>query len=245
MTKVAALTPAQERAMIEAELARRSNLTFTKYTKPDYEINWHHKVVAQKLDQVLAGVCRRLMILEPPQCGKSEQVSRRFPAYAFGRNPNLRIIACSYSDSLAQDMSRDVQKIMDSKEYRTLFPKTRLAEFRDPEKRTQGQFDVVGGTGYYLAAGIMGSITGKTSDIGIIDDPVKNRAEAESEVFRDRVWEQYQSAFATRQFGSTGAIIIAMTPWHEDDLRGRLLKIAADNPSADQWDVVSFPAIKE
>lgn len=234
-----------ELGAIGAELARRSLLTFTSYTKPDYETNWHHKLVAGALDRVLAGTCRRLMIFEPPQNGKSEQVSRRFPAFALGRRPNLRIIAVSYGDTLAQDLSRDVQKVIDSPEYKVLFPRTRLAEARDQEKRTQGQFDVVGHRGYYIGAGIMGGITGKTADIGIIDDPIKNREEAESEVYRERVWEQYKSAFATRQFGSSGAIVLCMTRWHEDDLAGRLLKLAAENPDADQWEVISLPAIAE
>jgi predicted phage terminase large subunit-like protein len=185
------------------------------------------------------------MIFEPPQNGKSEQVSRRFPAYVFGRKPNTRIIAWSYGDSLAQDMSRDVQKIMSSREYAALFPGSRLAEARDPEKRTQGQFDVVGHRGYYIASGIMGAITGKTADIGIIDDPIKNREEAESETYRDKVWEQYKSGFATRQFGSHGAIILCLTRWHEDDLAGRLLRLAAENPEADQWEVLSLSAICE
>jgi len=240
-----ALPKEKQRAVIEAEVARRTLLAFTHYTKPDYEINWHHRLVAKRLDAVLAGECRRLMIFEPPQNGKSEQVSRRFPAYAFGKNPKLRIIACSYGDALAQDMSRDVQKIMSAPEYGVLFPGTRLAEGRDPEKRTQGQFDVVGNTGYYIAVGIMGAMTGKTSDIGIVDDPIKNREEAESETYRDKVWEQYKSAFATRQFGSRGAIIVCLTRWHEDDLAGRLLKLAAENQDADQWEILSLPAIAE
>jgi len=201
--------------------------------------------VAEKLDDVIAGKIRRLMILEPPQNGKSEQVSRRFPAFAFGRNPDLRIIACSYGDSLAQDMSRDVQKIMDTPEYRTVFPSTRLAESGDTEKRTQGQFGIVGHRGYYIAAGVGGAITGKTSDIGIVDDPIKNREEAESEVYRERIWDWYKSAFMTRQFGAGGAIIICLTRWHEDDLAGRLLKLAKENAEADQWEVVSLPAIAE
>ena len=240
LTKIGA-----ELEAINKELARRSLLSFTSYTWPSYEVNWHHRVVAAKLDKVLAGECRRLMILEPPQNGKSEQVSRRFPSYALGRRPNLRIIAGSYSDSLAQDMSRDVQRIIDSVAYRELFPGTRLAEASDSEKRTQGQFDVVGKRGYYIATGIMGSMTGKTADLGIIDDPIKNRAEAESETYRERVWEQYKSAFATRQFGSEGAIVICLTRWHEDDLAGRLLRLAEENPDADQWDVLSLPAIAE
>lgn len=238
-------TLATELASLEIDAAQRGLLNFTRYTKDDYEINWHHEVVAERLDAILLGTCRRLMILEPPQNGKSEQVSRRFPAFALGRKPNLRIIACSYGDSLAQNMSRDVQKILDSESYRTLFPGTRLSQGRDEAKRTQGQFDVVGHLGYYIAAGVGGSITGKTADIGIVDDPIKNREEAESEVYRDKIWDWYTSAFMTRQFGSEGAIIVCLTRWHEDDLAGRLLRIAAENPDADQWDVISLPAIAE
>jgi predicted phage terminase large subunit-like protein len=235
----------QRRAVAERRKHTSSLVNFTEYTNPEYETNWHHVEVGAALDRVLEGKCRRLMIFEPPQNGKSEQVSRRFPAYAFGKRPNLRIIGVSYGDTLANDMSRDVQKIMDTKEYKTLFPKVRLAESGDPEKRTQGQWDVVGGSGYYIGAGIMGGITGKTSDIGLIDDPIKNRAEAESETFRDRVWEQYKSAFATRQFGDQGAIVICLTRWHEDDLAGRLLKLSRENPDAEQWEVISFSAVAE
>ena len=220
-------------------------LPFTVYTNHSYEVNWHHRKIASALDRVLDGTLRRLMILMPPQNGKSELVSRRFPAFAFGRNPNLRILEWSYSDTLAQSMSRDVQKIMSTREYRQIFPSIRLANSSDIEKRTQGEFDVVGGKGSYLAAGVMGSVTGKTVDIGIVDDPIKNRAEAESEVYRDRVWAQYQSAFATRQFGDSGAIIICMTPWHEDDLAHRLLGLSKENPDADKWEVLRFPAIAE
>lgn len=232
-----------ELSELQAELGRRTLLSFTQYTNSEYEVNWHHRVVGRALDRVLAGKCRRLMIFEPPQNGKSEQVSRRFPAYVFGRKPSTRVIACSYNMSLAQDMSRDVQKIMATEEYRTLFPKTRLASPTDLEKRTQGQFEIVGRRGYYIAAGVDGPITGKTSDIGLIDDPIKNRAEADSETYRDNVWEWYKSAFSTRQFGNTGSIIICLTRWHEDDLAGRLLRLAAENPDADQWEVISLEAI--
>lgn len=246
----------QQIDLFRAEVARRSLLAFTVYTNPDYEINWHHEVVAEALERVLDGICRRLMIFEPPQNGKTEQVSRRFPAYVFGKKPDTKIIACSYNASLAQDISRDVQKIMSTREYRVLFPETHLAEVRyekDPvtgrrthqEKRTQGQFDIVGKKGSYLAAGIDGPITGKTANIGLIDDPIKNRAEAESEIYRDRVWQWYKSAFATRQFGDQGAIILCQTRWHQDDLAGRILKLAEENAEADQWEVISLPAIKE
>lgn len=225
--------------------ARMKLLPFTVYTNHSYEVNWHHRKIAAALDRVLSGSLRRLMILMPPQTGKSELVSRRFPAFALGTNPNLRILEWSYSDALAQSMSRDVQRIMSTPEYKQIFPEVRLANSSDVERRTQGEFDVVGGRGSYLAAGVMGSVTGKTVDIGIVDDPIKNRAEAESEVYRDRVWAQYQSAFATRQFGDQGAIIICMTPWHEDDLAHRLMALSQNNPDADKWEVLRFPAVAE
>lgn len=234
-----------EADVAQREAASKALITFTVYTRPDYEVSWHNERVARALDRVLAGECRRLMVFMPPQNGKSEQVSRRFPAYALGKRPNLRIIACSYNMSLAQDMSRDVQRIMGTAEYKQLFPGTLLATASDEEKRTQGQFEIVGKRGSYIAAGIDGPITGKTADIGIIDDPIKNRAEAESATYRDRIWEWYKSAFATRQFGSHGSIILCMTRWNEDDLAGRLLKLAAENQDADQWEVISLPAIAE
>lgn len=218
-------------------------MDFIQFMNPNYEANWHHHLVATALERVLRKQCRRLMIFEPPQNGKSEQVSRNFPAFAFGRNPDLRIIACSYNASLAQDMSRDVQKIMTQPVYTALFPKTRLATSSDIEKRTQGQFDIVGRAGRYFAEGVDGSITGKSADIGIIDDPIKNRAEAESKTYRDKIWDWYKTAFTTRQFGDQGAIIICLTRWHQDDLAGRLIKLAEENEDADQWEVLDIPAI--
>lgn len=231
--------------LVGPTVARSSLIAFTAYVFPTYIVNWHHQLVAGALDRVLSGKCRRLMICMPPQNGKSELVSRHFPAYAFGKRPDVRLITVSYGDSLAQDMSRDVQKIMSSTHYREVFPKTRLATSRDVEKRTQGQFEIVGHKGYYIASGIMGALTGKTADIGIIDDPIKNREEAESPVYRAKVFEQYKTAFATRQFGYTGSIVLCMTRWHEDDLAGKLLQLSKDNPDGDQWEVVSLPAIAE
>lgn len=235
----------EELAAIAMEYGRRSLVGFTAFTFEEYQPNWHHRVVGRYLDAVLAGTLRRLMIFMPPQNGKSESVSRRFPAYALGRQPDLRIIASSYSAALATDMSRDVQKIIDTRAYRTLFPDTRLATASDPEMRTAAQFDVVGRRGYYMGAGVGGSITGRSADIGIIDDPIKNRAEAESETYRKNVWDWFVSTFSTRQFGATGRMVLALTRWHEDDLAGRLLRLAREDPRADQWTVVSFPAIAD
>lgn len=246
------MVTASERAAAEAELrdieaeeARRSLLAFTRYTFPDYEANWHHRVIAGYLDRVLAGEILRLMLFMPPQNGKSELVSRRFPAYALGKNPGCKVIACSYSASLAQDMGRDVQRIMSAPEYGRLFPGTRLATSRDIEVRTAEKFQVVGHAGSYQATGVDGSITGKTATLGIVDDPIKNRKEADSEAYRRGVWDFYKTAFSTRQWGANVPIVITLTRWHEDDLAGRLLALAKENAEVDQWKVVSFPALAE
>src|SRR5438874_1272850 len=96
------------------ETARSGVLDFTLFTKTDYIINWHHRVICQYLDRFFAGKIRRLMIFTPPRHGKSELVSRRFPAYVLGRNPDANLIACSHTADLASDMNRDVQRIIDS-----------------------------------------------------------------------------------------------------------------------------------
>ena len=106
--------------------ARENLIEFTKATKSDYQVNWHHELVASYLDRFVSGDIKRLMIYQPPRTGKSELVSRRLPAYIFGKIPDASIISCSYSADLASRMNRDVQRIISTKEYAALFPDTRL-----------------------------------------------------------------------------------------------------------------------
>lgn len=192
----------------------------------------------------------RLMVFMPPRHGKTELVSRRLPAYVLGRNPNAQIIATSYSDDLASRNNRDTQRIMDSPEYAALFPDTQLnssnvkTNARGGYLRNSDMFEVVGHRGSYRSAGVGGGITGMGFDFGIIDDPVKNAQEAASKTIRDAHWEWYTTTFYTRR-EKDARILLTMTRWHEDDLAGRLLKQAKQDPAADQWSVVSFPAIAE
>lgn len=230
--------------------ARTNLLDFTTYTNKKYQVNWHHELVCQKLDQIASGELKRLIISMPPRHGKSELVSRRFPAYILGRNPDTKIIATSYSANLASRMNRDAQRIIESKEYQILFPDTKLAsgskglDIRDHSTQNASMFEVVGHEGAYISAGVRGSITGSGFDIGIIDDPFKNREEAESETIRTRVWEWYESTFYTRQ-EEDAAILMTMTRWHENDLVGMVLDLAENDPDADQWEVIVLPALSE
>lgn len=236
---------------MKQELSRRNLSDFTNYTKPDFIEGWFNRIIAKELQQfyydVMAGKQPRLIIQAPPRSGKSELFSRRFPAWAFGQNPDLQIIAASYSTDLASRMNRDVQRIIDSEEYQGVFPETTLngkniATVSGQSLRNSEIFEIVGHAGAYRSAGVGAGITGMGADIGIIDDPVKDAKEANSQTIRDAVWDWYTTTFYTRLSPKSG-ILLGMTRWHEDDLAGRLLR-EMDN-DGDQWRIVSFPAIAE
>lgn len=152
--------------LVSRRKARRSLLDFTTFTKSDYRVNWHHKLMCEKLDEFIEGENKRLIISCPPRHGKSELVSRRLPAYILGRNPDCKIIACSYSSDLASLMNRDIQRIICSPEYEELFPDTKLnsANVRTTSQenylRNSDIFEIVGHKGVYRSSGVGGSITG-------------------------------------------------------------------------------------
>lgn len=179
----------------------------------------------------------------------SELVSRLLPAYALGVNPNLRIISAGYNADLAAGMNRDVQRIIDAPSYAEVFPTTKLATHNarsvsGKALRNADAFEVVDHHGIYRSTGIGGGVTGKGFDIGIIDDPHKDEAEARSPTIRQKIWDWFTNTFMTRkQFGA--AVVIPMTRWHTDDLVGRILQRAAEDPKADQWEQICLPAIRE
>lgn len=234
----------------KATLARRHLIDFTTFTKPDYEVGWHHHLTCRYLDAFAHGKIKRLMIFMPPRHGKSELVSRRLPAYLLGRNPDAQIIAASYSDDLASRMNRDVQRIIDDAAYHAVFPDTTLygRNIRTVADgsylRNSTLFEVVDHKGCYRSAGIGGGITGMGFRYGIIDDPIKNDEEAASKTIREKHWEWYTGTFYTRR-EENASILITLTRWHDDDLAGRLLKLAKEDTAADQWTVLNLPAIAE
>lgn len=187
------------------------------------------------------------MVFMPPRHGKSELVSRYFPAWAFGRHPDLSMIASSYADDLISRMNRDVQRIIDSPRYRTVFPEIGL-NAKNIRTTAQGTylrnsdiFEIVGNKGVYRSAGVGAGITGMGADILNIDDPVKDAKEANSETVRKSVWEWYTSTAYTR-LSPGGGVLLTMTRWHVDDLAGRLLE-AMRKGEGDQWKIINFPAI--
>jgi len=188
--------------------------------------------MAEKLEAVERGEIKKLMFFLPPRHGKSELASNRFPAWYLGRNPSKRVIHSSYSATLSTKFSRGTRDLVDSSRYKMIF-QTKLSD----SIQTSDNWETSEGGGM-LASGVGGSVTGHGADVFIIDDPVKNHEEAESEVFREKVWEWYRSVVRTR-LEPGAAIILIMTRWHKQDLAGKLLEDQKD------WDVIHLPAISE
>lgn len=219
---------------------------FLQYINPAYELRWFHKVIAQHCQRLLEGEFKRLMVFVPPQHGKSEIVSRNFPAWALGRNPDMKIIGASYSADLSQQFSRSIQRIIDQTEYSAIFPESFLNSKNVRTNAVGGgyirnvdTFEMVEHKGFYKAVGVCGSLTGTPGDLAIIDDPVKDAIQAYSETYRERVWDWYVNVLLTRLHNDSKQVLI-MTRWHEDDLAGRLLK-----KEPEKWNVVIIPAIRE
>lgn len=230
------------------ELARRHMSDFVLYVDRNYQMNWHHQLLCEYLDRLAQKEIRRLMVFMPPRHGKSELVSRKFPAFLLGNKPDTSIISCSYASDLASRMNRDVQRLIDSPEYEQLFPNSRLfgknihSTARGSYLRNSDIFEIVNHRGVYRSAGVGGGITGMGGEYIIIDDPVKNREEADSATYREKVYNWYTSTLYTR-LEKDGCILLTLTRWHEDDLAGKLLKASEDG--ADQWTILELPAICE
>lgn len=169
----------------------------------------------------------------------SELASIRFPAWHLGHNPRHEIINVGYNLDLPIKFSRKVREVVKDANYTAMFPDTRL----DPDVQSAESWNTTKGGGF-TAAGVGGGITGKGAHILIIDDPLKNMEEADSVDRRDLLDEWYQSTAYTR-LAPGGGVLFIETWWSDDDLAGRLQQRMENDPDADQFDVVKYPAISE
>ncbi len=213
---------------------------------PTYRAAPVHYLIAEHLEAVERGEIKRLMIFMPPRTGKSELLIR-FIAWCLGRNPDWSMIYTSYGADLAWEKSHEARNAVASEEFSSVFGRQSLAEQQvelSKSSRSVQRWRIQGRRGGLTAQGVGGPLTGKGAHIAIIDDPVKNREEADSFRVREHTWRWYVSTLYTR-LEPAGAVILVMTRWHVDDLAGRLLERAASDPLADQWHVLSLPALAE
>src|SRR5688572_12262760 len=200
-------------------------------TKPlNWIWDWRHQLyLYNKLEMVTTGETKRLMIFMPPRHSKSETVTVRYTAWRMVRDPASNIILGCYNQRLANRFSRKIRRIVGSE-----IPLSK-------ERKAADEWETLDG-GSLCAVGVGAGVTGYGANLIVIDDPVKNRSEAESKAYRENTWDWFNDDIYTR-LEPNAAIILIQTRWHEDDLAGRLLNESKNG--GEQWDVVSLPAIAQ
>lgn len=188
--------------------------TFGETFYPGWQAARFHRLLAKKLMQCLKRGIKRLIINVPPQHGKSRLASIIFAAWAMTLHPTLRIFQAGHTGDLSKGFSREARALVQSDRYLQFFP-----ELINPRVNREGYWQTTLG-GYYFATSVGGG-TGMPADILLIDDPHKDRAEANSKTMRDKVWEWFTSTAMTR-LAPDGVVIVIQTRWHKDDLAGRL-----------------------
>jgi len=233
-------------------LARQDLIAFAQFMSPVpddrddtsislYRPSRHHRVLGAALEQIESGSYKRLQITLPPRHGKTRLASHMFAAWYVGRNPANSIIVATYSEKFAWDHGRAVRDLMESPLYGQVFPDTRLK----PGSASVDRLETTeGGVIFFLGRG--SGATGRGADVILLDDPTKDRKEADSPTIREQLWSWYTQVLQTRLMTKAGSIVIIQTRWHEDDLIGRLTD--PQNPcyslaEAKKWRVIDMPAI--
>ncbi len=252
------MTPEEQRYLLAlkrrraALSARDDMLSFAKLMMPkqdtpedpdqsEYQVAQHHRVIAAALEEVEKGKMRRLIINLGPRHGKSQLTSRLFPAWYLGRNPSNSIMFGTYNEKFSWDMGRDVRALLQDPIYSQIFPGTSLLSGAASVDRLELE---QGGKMFFLGVG--GSATGRGCNVLLIDDPIKSREDADSPTKREKLWAWYNQGMKTRLLSSTGAIVIILTRWHEDDLVGRITdphNSCYSASEAKKWRIIDLPAL--
>lgn len=197
----------------------------------------HLQLLCDALEKVARREIFRLIVTMPPRHGKSEVISKKFPAWYLANYPDDEMILASYAAELAIDFSKIARQTF--KEWSHLWG----VEISD-DSAAANKWTVKGYRGGLAAAGAGGPITGRGARIAIIDDPFKNHEEAASQTIRDKIWDWYRSTLLTR-LTPDGAVVIVQTRWHEDDLVGRILEQIKAQDRAHEWVIIELPALAE
>lgn len=209
---------------------------YIKLQYPKYSFGPHHISIIEHLMAVERGDIDRLAIFMPPRHGKTMLVSEFFPPWYLGRNPESQIIFTTYSFDRASDVGRKVRNQLADPIHRQIFKGCALSsDSKGANKLSTDQ------GGNMFSVGVGGPITGRGANLFIIDDPIKGRVDAESEIERGRLIDWFSSVAYTRLMPENSAIILVMTRWHFDDLAGHLLT----EKRHENWTVINLPAMAE
>ena len=240
------------------EGARRKLIWFAQYMQPSFQPTPFHRAYYEILDRFAKRKIKNLIIQAPPQHGKSQGSSRFLPADMLGLYPDIKIAICSYAATIAKDFNRDVQRLIDSDEYRAIFPETQLngsnvVTVANNYLRNSDVFEIVNHTGSLRVVGRGGSLTSKTVDVMIFDDLYKDAQEANSPQIRETAWDWFTKVAQTRLHNDSQQLIV-FTRWHPEDIIGKIIDSKPvvfvekwsdlENVPADSWVLVNFEAIK-
>jgi predicted phage terminase large subunit-like protein len=217
------------------EKAQTDFLSFAKYVWPEAIFGAHHTKMADAFNRLADGTLKRLIVNMPPRHTKSEFSSYLLPAFIMGRKPKTKIIQATHTGELAVRFGRKVRNLMDTEEYKQVYPNVALRA----DSKAAGRWDTDHG-GEYFAVGVGGAMTGRGADLLIIDDP-HSEQDALSELAMENAWDWYTSG-PRQRLQPGGAIVIVMTRWNTKDLTARLVK-AQSSHKADRWEIIEFPAI--
>lgn len=199
------------------------------------------RLLCQIMEKVEAGKLKRVAVAIGPQLGKSQILSRGFPAWATGRNPYRNLMLGTYNQTFAEEFGGEVRDLIESPRHVAIFPEHKLQK---------GALDLLitdkGGKTAFVGVG--GSGTGKPADFFVVDDPIRSDDDAQSQLYRDRIWKWFNAVVFTRCHSRSG-IVTVHTRWHTDDLIGRLCD--PDHPErnkayagiADDWTYINLPAV--
>lgn len=199
-----------------------------------YQLAEHHELIAEKLQRTITTPNYNLVICMPPGHAKSRYASILFPSYYLGSNSGKSVVMASHTAELSAKWGRACKRIIGDPKYHYM-----LSVELNKDSKSSDRFDLSNGSEYF-ACGVGGGVTGQRADLGVIDDPVRSKEDADSERIRDKTWDWYLNDFRTRLKPGASQVII-MTRWHEDDLVGRILS----SSDKDNWDVLILPAIAE
>lgn len=233
--------------------ARDDLLAFIEFTMPhpdapsDVEVSayraaLHHRAIIKVVEAVEQGKIPMLILVTAPRHGKTEIVSRRLPPWFSGRYPRQSVVVGTYSDEFAESIGKEVRSIMRTPQYRQVFPENGLQRGGESSSTL-----ITRAGGKIMFRGRRGGLTGEGAHILIIDDMIKDAAEARSQVIRDDAWEWFVRVAMTRRMGMK-LVILTYTRWHADDPIGRLTD--PENPHYDaelaaEFKIILLPAIAE
>ena len=228
----------KKESRISLQKAKSDPIEFAKRIYPGFKVGPHHRKLAKIFQDVVDGHKKRVIINIAPRMGKSEFSSYLFPAYFLGKYPDKKIIMGTHTAGLSEDYGRRIRNLIDSEEYREVFPQTMVAD----DQKAAGKWSTSAG-GQYYAAGVGGALAGRGADLFVIDDPHSEQdVKSNSRLAFDTAWSWFQTGPLQRLMPG-GGIIIVMTRWSLLDLTGRLIDYQTKNPEAVPWEIVELPAI--